>query len=562
MAENGPASTRAGQVVDVIGNPAAGEKNQATGRIRSWAGRITQAVMARQAGVRRHAFEDLMRTVSSIATASLLLVSLLCLPACAAQPPSEAAAIPAPIDAPIPAAALREDLDTLYAQLQAAHYDLFARRAKVDYDALYTTMRSELDTPLSRQEAQLRFTRFVAFGRVAHARIDLPFERWGVFREDGGRALPLTLRVDGEDVFVLQQTSGAPGIARGDRVLAIDGQPALAWMRNMGELIAADTDYLLYAQMERLLPLLVWLQLGEIDGIQLTLADDAGMPRTAWLPARTRAEVAATEASLAEAHDPDLPSRDARMLNDGVAYLRPGPFYDDRPDAADPWDRSAFRTFIDQAFAGFLADGATDLLIDLRDNPGGDNSFSDLLLAWIADAPFRFSPAFDIRVSEATVASNRARLEGQTADTGSASADLARLYDGTPPGSHVAYAIPLVAPREGPRFAGRVHVLVNRHSYSNAVSVAAIVQDYGFGRVLGEETADLATTLGAMEHFTLPHTGLTVGYPKARIVRPNGRLAPRGVVPDVMLATPRVASGADPVLQDALDAIVRDAGDP
>ncbi|MDH5833590.1 S41 family peptidase [Luteimonas kalidii] len=489
---------------------------------------------------------------------TFLLGSLLSAPACAASvPPGEPVAptaAEAP-EAPIPVARLREDFDTLYAQLRASHYDLFARRSKAEYDALFERMRGALDTPLSRQEARLRFTRFVAFGRVAHARIDRPIERWAAFREGGGKALPLQLRVEGDEVFVLQQPGAAAGIAPGDRVLAIDGKPALAWLRSVGELVAADTDYMLYAQLEGLLPLLAWLASGEVEGVELTLLDAGGQPRKAWLPARTRAEVVAEEEARAGPTPPDMQARDARMLGNATAYLRPGPFYDTRPEAADPWDRSAFRSFIDAGFESFLDAGASDLLIDLRDNPGGDNAFSDLMLAWIADRPFRFSPAFDIRVSEATVAANRARLDSQSGDAGGASADLARLYAGQAPGTRVSYPIPLVPPREGRRFEGRVHVLVNRHSYSNAVSVAAIVQDYGFGRVLGEETSDLATTYGAMEHFTLPHTGLTVGYPKARIVRPSGALEARGVVPTMIIERPLVEGADDPVLRKALDVI-------
>lgn len=68
--------------------------------------------------------------------------------------------------------------------------------------------------------------------------------------------------------------------------------------------------------------------------------------------------------------------------------------------------------------------------IDLRDNPGGDNSFSDGMLAWIAGRPFRFSPGFEIRVSEATVASNQARLDSLPAGAGGASADMAALFEG------------------------------------------------------------------------------------------------------------------------------------
>jgi C-terminal processing protease CtpA/Prc len=95
-------------------------------------------------------------------------------------------------------------------------------------------------------------------------------------------------------------------------------------------------------------------------------------------------------------------------------------------------------------------------------------------------------------------------------------------------------------------------VLVNRHSYSNTVMVAAIVQDYGFGRVIGEETADLASTYGAMETFALPRTGIVVGYPKARILRPNGDARARGVIPDVAIETPVVPSREDVVLERAL----------
>lgn len=102
---------------------------------------------------------------------------------------------------------------------------------------------------------------------------------------------------------------------------------------------------------------------------------------------------------------------------------------------------------------------------------------------------------------------------------------------------------------------GRVHLLVDRHSYSNAANVAAIVQDYLFGTVVGEETADLATTLGAMESFTLPDTGILVGYPKARLVRPSGSPVRRGVVPDIILDIPVVQDSSDPVLQQVVKLI-------
>jgi C-terminal processing protease CtpA/Prc len=300
------------------------------------------------------------------------------------------------------------------------------------------------------------------------------------------------------------------------------------------------------------LPRYVWLERGAVEAFTVAIRKSDGRRIERRVPARTREEFEAAEAKQAPAFALDWNAREARLLGDGIGYLRPGPFYDNRPEAAHPWDPGAFRAFVDDAFRKFIQAGVHDLIIDLRDNPGGDNSFSDPLVAWFATQPFRFAEAFDIRISEATTASNAKRLD---ANADSISSQLAALYARHPPGERVRFEIPRVPPRQGERYEERVHVLVNRHSYSNSVMVAAIVQDFGFGRILGEETADLASTYGAMESFALPRTGIVVGYPKARILRPSGDARPRGVIPDIAIATPLGAHEKDIVLEQALTII-------
>lgn len=449
-------------------------------------------------------------------------------------------------------AQLREDFDTLYTGLQAAHYDLYAHRSKAEYDALHQQMRTEPVTPLTTAEARIRFQRFAAFGRVAHARVELPSDAWETYRSHGGKAFPLFLRfIDGR-AYVQDDVSGAEAVDEGDELLAVAGMPVQDWLRPVRALVSADNDYLSDTQLETRLPLLVWLAHGERASFAVAMRKADGQRVEASLPARSRADYTAILAGRPPRFELDWNAREARMLGDGVAYLRPGPFYDNRPDAATPWDPTAFKAFIDQAFADFKKHGAQSLLVDLRDNPGGDNSFSDHLLAWIADKPFRFTDSFDIRISAQTTASNRTRLDSAGGDSDSMSAKFDALYAGKAPGSRVALPMPWVQPRAEGRFEGRVFVLINRHSYSNTVSVASIVQDYDFGTVMGEETADLASTYGAMEHFALPHTGIEVGYPKARILRPNGDAHPRGVIPDITITTPLLSGSDDRVLMQAI----------
>lgn len=479
-------------------------------------------------------------------------LSALALFAVASLSAAETATPPATDDALLSAAQAKSELDRLYEGLQTSHYDLYARRPREEYDALHRHLREGFDAPVRRDELRRTFQRFVAFGNVAHARLGPPAAAWEAYRASGGKAFPLFLRVVDGRVFVDDDYGGVEGIAQGDEIVTVDGVPALEWLDRLRTLVSADSDYLAHTQIETQLPMLAWWQGGAAKQYTLEVATPAGKPRRLVVPARSRAEFEAARAARPPRFELDWNARTARITEGGIGYLRPGPFYDNRPESTNPWDPSAFRRFIDEAFASFIEGGAKAVLIDLRNNPGGDNSFSDPMIAWFADEPFRFSPRFDIRVSDAAVQSNAKRLQGAGDDPDATSVLLAAAYDGKAPGSVVRYPIPRVQPRAGARFTRPVYLLINRHSYSNTVLVAAIAQDYGFATVLGEETSDLASTYGAAESFTLPLTGFEVHFPKARILRPNGNAEARGVVPDIAIATPVAGGTTDVVLEQAL----------
>lgn len=467
-----------------------------------------------------------------------------------AATPLRAAPAPA-LDELVPAADIRADFADLYRRVQFAHFNLYARADRSAYDRLYRTGLAAIRRPETRFEVARRFQRFVAFGRVAHARIDTAYQAWRTWLDGGGTAFPLNLRVVNGGAFVIADASGLDTVTVGDRVIALDGRPIGEWLARARRNLSADTDYMANALLELDLPMLLWLETGPRRSWRLRLRRANGGLATVTLPARTRAQMRAAAAAQPPLLDLSASDRSARMIGT-VAYLRPGAFYNAAPDAADPYDNRDFRRFIDEAFAGFLAADARALIVDLRDNPGGDSAFSDLMVSWFATRPYRFNSAFRIRVSAEAVAANEARLAASSGAAAEISRRFAALYARTPPGGVAEFETPLTPPRDGRRFTGRVYVLVNRNSFSNAVAVAATIQDYGFGTILGEETSDLATTYGAMESFTLPRTGLVVGFPKAEIVRPNGDLGPRGVVPDIAIETPLREGPDDPVLRRAL----------
>ncbi|WP_428409633.1 S41 family peptidase [Hyphococcus sp.] len=456
----------------------------------------------------------------------------------------------------ISAEAAQADLDALYDGLRSGHYDLYAHRPKGEYDEKYAETRAALDAPLSRFELFLELQKFAAFGKVAHARIDFPSKVYADFREAGGKSFPIYLRIVGGRAYVGEDYTGLDDVTSGDEIIAIDGEPMAEWLDRTAAYISADTDYIAHSLLEFSFPMYLWVLTGERESYEVTLSHGKKQ-KTVRIPARTREAQRAESENQPERFVLDSNAREAHMLSGDIAYLRPGPFYN-AEDTDAIWDAAQFRAFIDGAFESFLAEGAETLVIDLRDNPGGDNSFSDLMIAWIADEKFRFASKFLIRSSDEAAASNQARLDASPGAVEGVSGLFAREYARVPRGETFEFEIPYAEPRKGERFDGDVYVLINRHSYSNAVNVAAIFQDYGWGVIAGEKTSDMATTYGAMESFTLPNAGFTVGFPKAHIIRPSGELQSDGVTPDIVIETPIVAGKDDAVLGKLLQRISKD----
>ena len=452
---------------------------------------------------------------------------------------------------------LKQDLKHLYEGLQSAHYDLYVNTPKAEFDAAYQETLQQLNGPMSKSQVEVLFQKLAARSHIAHTRIDLPSQAFAAFRESGGLSFPIYIKIKQGKVYITENYSGIDDITVGDELLKLNGEPIDAVLNRLRLYLSADTEVMGNGFLEFSLPHLMWLEFGALDSYKLSVKTKSRV-RQFTVPGKTREDIT----KIAETQPKGLQlgwERQAKMLPNKLAYLRPGPFFNFEGEADQVWDRASFVTFIDQAFSDFLeADAqAQALLIDLRDNPGGDNSFSDVMISWFADEPFRFASRFSIKVSKETTESNRVRLDQKknAEDTSDISSQYAKAFAARKPGDVFDFDIPRAEPRQGKRFEKPVFALINRHSYSNTVFVAAILQDYGLATILGEETRDLATSYGAMEHFTLPSTGIRVGYPKAFIVRPSGDQTIRGVVPDVLIETPIIENQKDAVLQQAIEAL-------
>lgn len=498
-----------------------------------------------------------------IARRALAAVLFLCI----ASPASLRAEEPAPAAAPEPsetlsASQLRSDLDALYEAMQAASVDLYAYRSKEDFDAFYAGLRAGVTGPMSRLEAALLFQRLAAFARIGHIRSNAWLGE--VFAEfgKGARFAPIFIRVerDGRVVLTDHANADASGPA-GARLVAIDGEPIARILARTRNLISAERDYMADTLLEDFFPPLFWAQNRDARAFDLDLVVN-GDTRTVSVPAVTFGEFRAM-GSAVPSPATDFNARDYHMIGDTIAYLRPGPFGAlEGEEPVDGHPEAAMVRFLDESFTAMIAAGARDLILDLRNNPGGDIAFSDPMIAWFAERPFRFASRFTLRASAPAKAHyDRVAPEDPAenpAPDAAISPFLARLAAAERAqanGTLYPFEIPMVSPREGERFTGRVWVLINRKSYSNATSTAALIQDYGFGRILGEETADVPTSFASIFPYTLPGSAMSVDLAKSHFIRPGGDQRVRGVIPDTQLARQVVGSPQDTMLESALEVI-------
>lgn len=415
--------------------------------------------------------------------------------------------------------AVKGDFDYLYQSLQEAHYDLFAFNSKKKYDSLYNSLRSSLTADsLTFIETISFYQKLVSFSNTGHCEIDFPAQSYIEYAYAGGTVFPLELSFEDEKVFVRKNFSVSTQINVGDELMTIDDQPINDILEQLYPFVSAERTYSKKAKIEFWsFPRLFFQLTGRKDkwNIQIKTIKD---------------EIVNLEVSAISVIDYEG-SRNGEVVNpqkkvtlfENIAYLNPGQFGSEAADG-----EKIYRKFIDSTFTIIKENEIKTLIIDLRNNPGGHNAYSDYLISYFADKPFKWYSSFSIKTSKIL---KEITLQ-QTDTTDEYTQAILRNSDG----QVFNYDFPSYNPIEkSKRFNGKVYVLINRQTYSMAAVTASLIQDYKFGKIVGEETGDVPTLYASQFSYTLPQTGITVKVPKGYIIRVNRSEKLEGVKPDIYI---------------------------
>lgn len=427
---------------------------------------------------------------------------------------------------------VKEDLKYMYENLEKSNYNLYAYIEKEKMDNVYKEIIGSITDSLTSLEVFRLFQPFVASVKMSHCFLMNPWNDYSnSYLKQGGTVFPLNLYFSQGKVFVKNNFSKNNLISVNDEILALNDQPISEFMADMYKNISGPSDYFKESHIEqRVFARIYWYFYGECKAFKLNIKKKNGEESELILNAIPGKEF---EEKNRQQKSNMRHNREFHINDNNTAYLRPGGFININVpfDPNDPatFDNTEFCQFIDSAFLEFAKKGSKNLVIDLRYNMGGDNSFSDYMIAYFANKPFSLSSKFSMKTSQMTKDFWKEINipEHQTVKEQIMSHENGTYFD---------VFIPEIMPHmKSKRFKGNIYALINRYSYSNTSSVAAIIQDYGFGVIIGEETAEEQSSYAAFHIFNLPNTQRSVAYPKAYFIRPNGDTTSRGVVPDYIV---------------------------
>ena len=205
------------------------------------------------------------------------------------------------------------------------------------------------------------------------------------------------------------------------------------------------------------------------------------------------------------------------------------------------------------------AGGVTGLIVDLRENEGGDDC-GDAIIARLIDAPLALDDRLRLvryRKAPDALAPYLDTWDPSFKDWGAAAVPYDDRYFRLVQKEDDGRAVGEIQPK-GPRFKGKVAILIGAENSSATFNFAERVRRAKLGLLIGEPTGGNQRGIngGAFFFLRLPESGLEADlpligqYPLAD--RPDAGLLPDIAAP---LTPAAIAAGRDPAMETALAAV-------
>lgn len=447
---------------------------------------------------------------------------------------------------------LVEDFQIARRALEEGHSGIYRYTSKAALDRAFDQAAKSLDRPMNAYEFFRVMAPMIALIKCGHTSVALPTD---IRQEINTRMplLPFQVRVLDRKPYVLRDFSSGDHRLAGMEIRSINNVPASKIVTTLLRATPADSD----VESSRQMRISGWRFNGSLVSL---MALKSPYEVTLWNARTKREEKARVEGielpKLEEASKTEYPqdqppqhSGDMKYFDDGrVARMTIYGF----GGYVDAEKKKGLREFYKESFDEMQAKGTRSLIIDLRNNGGGEDELGKLLLSYLIDQPFKYYE--DLVINNDTF--SFAKYTGVP--------DL-KLPEGAAEKGHDGKYHAVGHPNWGinqpskPTFTGKVYIIINGGSFSTTSEFLSQAHFHKRATFIGEESAGgyYGNSSGFMPNITLPNTKLTVRVPLMTYymaVTGYKGASHHGVVPDypVNHNIEDFIAGQDPDLELAL----------
>ena len=283
-------------------------------------------------------------------------------------------------------AELKKDFSVFKTALTEAHPGIYRYESKATIDSLFQQTEKELKDSISRQQFYRILSPSVAAMHCGHTK----FNPEGEYDENhlyhyyyGTENLfPLKIYFAGQKAFFVDSYDKAPECEKGTEITAINGRPIDDMIAFLFKNIVADGRVVTskYLELNNYFSA-YYANLIESPGqFRLTLKKKDGDLFTATIPSTSLVRIQEYEKSHAS---PSGSAFNLTFPESQVALMRIKAFY--------PMQKGDdFDAFLKKAFAEIKEKETKKLIIDLRNNEGGNDRWGEMLFSYLTDKPFRY----------------------------------------------------------------------------------------------------------------------------------------------------------------------------
>ncbi len=413
-----------------------------------------------------------------------------------------------------------DDIDALVYGISNVHPDMFSECPQVDFFRAVARLKDSIKDSIGIEELYLGASPIVAMLGDGHTHLLLPEEY--VFG-DSEMFMPLSVVV-GQDNTLHIVWSSDDAIPPGSVIFTVNGITADSIIKSMIPLQSGERDQFKLMRINNDFTGL-FKMLYPADEYSVTYRSEGGdtvseaiLSAAPWVKIKSHFSCEDTDPQ-------QQPYSYTIDVARNVAVMDFRAFSDER----------YMKQFADSMFSELRERKIGNLIIDLRENGGGNSLVGDILLKYISSHPFTQMDRILVRVTPFT-----ARLLNAPNLT-----PMFQLNEVSP----AEYIQPLTT-AEG-HYDGNVYLLTSSKTFSAAASFAWTFSQCGIGTIIGEETGGMNVCYGDKVWYRLPHSGLECGISFKRfwLLRAD-ESAIHGALPDIPVSAPTALTTALSIIDE------------